>query len=181
MPYGKPHDRIEVTVLSSSTTHSLVPVDPAAFRRACARFATGITVSTVSGEDGTPYGITANSFTSVSCAPPLVLICIDHRATGLHHFRGSSAFAINVLDESQRDHSVRFSQRKSDRFEGIAWRMSDAGLPLLDGVIAQLECWVRQTLDAGDHTIFIGEVFRVWHRDGPPLLYYASEYRGLRD
>jgi (E)-2-((N-methylformamido)methylene)succinate hydrolase len=136
-------------------------------------------VATVGGTDGQPYGMTANSFTSVSCAPPLVLICIDHRATGLHQFRASSVFGINVLDESQRDHSVRFSQRQSDRFDGIEWRMSDAGVPLLDGVLAQLECWVRQVLDAGDHTIFIGEVFRAWHREGEPLLYYASEYRRI--
>ena len=166
--------------MSSYTTEALLPVDPASFRRACARFATGITVATVSGDDGRPYGITANSFTSVSCSPPLVLICVDHRSSALLHFRACSTFGINVLDETQRDHSVRFSQKQSDRFEDIAWRMSDTGVPLLDGVLAQIECWVRQSLDAGDHTIFIGEVFRAWHRDGEPLLYFGSEYRGLR-
>jgi len=155
-------------------------VDADSFRRTCARFATGITVSTVASDDGTPYGITANSFTSVSCCPPLVLICVDHRASALLHFRACSVFGINVLDETQQAHSVRFSQKQSDRFDGIGWRMSDAGVPLLDGALAQIECWVRQVLDAGDHTIFIGEVFRAAHRPGHPLLYFGSEYRYLR-
>ena len=165
--------------MSSSTPQSFAAVDPGAFRRACARFATGITVSTVAGPDGAPYGITANSFTSVSCAPPLVLICIDHRATGLHWFRSAAVFGINVLGETQRDHSVRFSQRQSNRFEGIDWHMSDAGIPLLDGVLAQLECQTRQTIDAGDHTILVGEVLRARYWEGEPLVYYSSEYRRL--
>jgi flavin reductase (DIM6/NTAB) family NADH-FMN oxidoreductase RutF len=135
----------------------------------------------VSGRDGTPYGITANSFTSVSCSPPLILICIGHNASALPHFRASSLFGINILAESQRDLSVRFAERQGDRFSGIGWKRSEAGIPVLDDVLATLECSVAQTIEAGDHTIFLGEVFRAEYRDGDPLLYYSSAYRHISD
>jgi flavin reductase (DIM6/NTAB) family NADH-FMN oxidoreductase RutF len=165
--------------LSSKSAPPLAPVDPASLRAACACFATGVTVATVLGDDGQPQGFTANSFTSVSCSPPLILICIDHRTTALHHFRANPLFGINVLAESQRDLSVRFSQRQADRFAGIEWTLSDCGVPLLDGVLATLECSATQVLDAGDHTIFIGEVFRANWRDGRPLVFYGSLYGEL--
>lgn len=137
-------------------------------------------MATVAGADGAPYGITANSFTSVSCAPPLVLICVGHSASALPHFRACSHFGINVLDASQRHHSVHFSQAKSNRFEGISWKPSELGVPLLDDVLAQLECSVAQLHDAGDHTILIGEVIRAAYRPGNPLIYFASGYRSLK-
>jgi flavin reductase (DIM6/NTAB) family NADH-FMN oxidoreductase RutF len=148
-------------------------------RNACARFATGVTVATVLAHGGEPQGFTANSFTSVSCAPPLILICIDHRTTALPHFRTNPLFGINVLAEGQRDVSVRFSQRQANRFEGIDWWLSESGIPLLGGTLATLECSVAQTMEAGDHTIFIGEVFRAQWTDGRPLLFYASRYGEL--
>jgi flavin reductase (DIM6/NTAB) family NADH-FMN oxidoreductase RutF len=138
-----------------------------------------VTVATVLGTDGQPQGFTANSFTSVSCSPPLILICIDHRTTALPHFRANPLFGINVLAEAQRDVSVRFSQRQADRFQGIDWWLSESGVPLIGGVLATLECSATQTVEAGDHTIFIGEVFRAKWRDGRPLLFYASRYEEL--
>ena len=165
----------------SSSAERLSPVDPDAFRRACSRFATGITVATVRGRDGSPQGFTANSFTSVSCSPPLILICIDHRTSALPAFRASALFGINILGEQQRSLSVRFSEPHADRFEGIAWRLSPDGIPLLDGALATLECSVHHSLDAGDHTILIGEVFRAAWRDGRPLLYYSSRYAELSE
>jgi flavin reductase (DIM6/NTAB) family NADH-FMN oxidoreductase RutF len=177
---SKPHDRIRLTVLSR-IARSLCSVDPANFRSACARFATGITVATVTGNDGRPFGFTANSFTSVSCCPPLILICIDHRSSALPHFRNNPMFAINILDSTQRDLSVRFSQRHGDRFEGIEWTMSDSGIPLLDGVLAQLECSTTQTIEAGDHMVLIAEVFGAVWREGDPLVFYGSSYRQVTD
>jgi flavin reductase (DIM6/NTAB) family NADH-FMN oxidoreductase RutF len=135
-----------------------------------------VTVATVLGSDGQPHGFTANSFTSVSCAPPLILICIDHRTTALAHFRANPLFGINVLADTQRDISVRFAERQANRFAGIDWRLSDCGVPLIEGALATLECSANQVVDAGDHTIFIGEVFRAHWRDGRPLLYYSSRY-----
>lgn len=158
---------------------STVAVQADLFRKTCARFATGIAVATVSGKDGLPYGLTVNSFTSVSCCPPLVLICVDYRCNILSHFRSSSHYGINVLSEQQRDLSVRFSQRDADRFEGLTWRLGETGVPLLDGCLATMECSVSQVVESGDHAIFIGEVATAEYREGKPLIYFASAYRDL--
>jgi 3-hydroxy-9,10-secoandrosta-1,3,5(10)-triene-9,17-dione monooxygenase reductase component len=152
-------------------------VDADTFRKTCSRFATGITIATVRAADGTPYGITANSFTSVSCTPPLILVCIDYRSRILPHFRATSFFGINVLAENQQHLSVRFSQTELDRFEGLDFTTGDTGVPLLDGVLARMECCVTQTVEAGDHAIFIAEVVRADYRDGNPLLYFGSAYQ----
>ena len=152
------------------------PYDPAQFRRACARFATGITVSTALAADGTPHGFTANSFTSVSMEPPLVLICVDHRANVLRHFEQASHFGVNILAEDQEALSVRFAERGLDRFQGIDWRPGETGVPLLTGALARFECATRQSIPAGDHLIILGEVLHAEWENGAPLLYYASAY-----
>jgi flavin reductase (DIM6/NTAB) family NADH-FMN oxidoreductase RutF len=138
-----------------------------------------VAVATIRLPDGAPHGLTVNSFTSVSCSPPLVLVCIDHRCQLLTHFRQSQYFGINVLAESQRNLSIRFSQRHEDRFDSIAWQPGALGVPLLEGALAQIECSLFQTHEAGDHTIFIGEVYRAIYNDGEPLIYYNSRYRKL--
>src|SRR5271157_4807342 len=92
---------------------------PEEFRRACARYATGVTVTTVEGRDGTPEGLTVNSFTSVSLEPPLVLVCIDKSASAHPHFMAARGFAINVLAEDQIDLSQHFATSAGDRFEGL--------------------------------------------------------------
>ena len=89
------------------------------FRRACGRFATGITIATVSDAQGTPHGLTVNSFTSVSLDPPLVSICLGHAVSLIEIFRAATYFGINVLAENQRALSERFARRGEDRFEGI--------------------------------------------------------------
>lgn len=156
-------------------------VQPDLFRKTCARFATGILIATVRGEDGTPYGLTVNSFTSVSCCPPLVLICIDYRSAILPHFRASSHYGINVLSEQQRDLSVRFSRPQPDRFDDLDWVPGDTGVPLMRQCLAQMECSVSQVVESGDHAILIAEVVRVEYRDGNPLVYFGSAYRRLAD
>ncbi|HUS07314.1 MAG TPA: flavin reductase family protein [Bryobacteraceae bacterium] len=154
-------------------------VDQDTFRRACSRFATGIAVATVTGPQGEPYGLTVNSFTSVSCCPPMILICVDYRCSILAHFRSSSFFGVNILSDSQRDLSVRFAQRESDHFERVDWVRGETGVPLLSGVLGALECCVSQTIEAGDHAIFIAEVVKAQYKDGRPLVYYRSSYRQI--
>ncbi len=143
---------------------------PDLFRKSCARFATGIAIATVTGADGSPYGLTINSFASVSCWPPLVLICVDYRCNILPHFRASSHYGVNVLRESQRSLSARFAQKQPDRFEGLDWHCGETGVPILQGCLSVMECSVTQTLEAGDHAILIGEVERAEFHDGKPLL-----------
>jgi flavin reductase (DIM6/NTAB) family NADH-FMN oxidoreductase RutF len=152
------------------------PISPALFRRTCARFATGITVSTAIAPDGTPHGFTANSFTAVSLDPPLVLICVNNRANVLAFFTQSTHFGINVLAAEQEPLSVRFAERGLDRFDGVDWRPGQTGVPLLAGALAHLECVTRQTIPAGDHTIILGEVVHAACTDGGPLLYFSSTY-----
>ncbi len=151
-------------------------VDSLSFRRACSRFATGITIATAMGADGTPQGFTANSFTSVSVEPAMVLICIDRRANVLPHFSAAEHFGINVLSVEQKELSMRFAARGQDRFSGVEWRQGVGQIPLLDGALAQFECERRAVWEAGDHLVFLGEVVAARHHDGPPLLYYASGY-----
>ncbi|HYP08022.1 MAG TPA: flavin reductase family protein [Bryobacteraceae bacterium] len=154
-------------------------LDRDVFRKTCARFATGVAIATVSGTDATPYGITVNSFTSVSAAPPLVLVCIDYRSSILSHFRSSAWYAVNVLSEAQQDLSARFAARVPDRFQNLSWTRGESGVPILEGCLANMECSVVQTVEAGDHAIFIAEVIRARAVEGNPLLYFGSDYRRI--
>lgn len=170
--------------MSRSETEAVVArglIDPDLFRRACGRFATGIAVATVTGKDGQPYGLTINSFTSVSCCPPLILICIDYRCSLLPHFRGSSWFGISVLNDTQQEVSIRFALREADRFTDLGWQYGISGVPLVDGCLAQMECCVSQVIEAGDHAIFIAEVIKANWFEGEPLIYFGSDYRSLAD
>lgn len=168
--------------MSRSETEAVVTggvLDPDLFRRTCGRFATGIAVATVTGRDGQPFGLTINSFTSVSCCPPLILICIDYRCSLLPHFRASSWLGVNILSDSQQDISVRFALRESDRFTDLEWHRGETGVPLIDSCLAQMECCVSQVVEAGDHAVFLAEVIKVDWFKGEPLIYFGSEYRTL--
>jgi flavin reductase (DIM6/NTAB) family NADH-FMN oxidoreductase RutF len=154
-------------------------VDSVAFRMACGKFATGITIVTVIGPDGLPHGMTVNSFTSVSLDPPLVLVCIDRKATIRPKLEAANAIGINVLAENQRDLSAQFSRRGTDRFETTPWFAGELGVPLIDGALAHYECETERITDGGDHLIFIAEVRHLQCFNGRPLLYYASGYETL--
>jgi flavin reductase ActVB len=154
-------------------------LDKQAFCRNCGKFATGITIATVLDTGGAPHGMTANSFTSVSLEPPLVLICVDHSARILDHFRRAGHFGINVLEEHQRALSAHFARRGTDRFDGVEWYPGVTGVPLLPDVLSTMECALRQFIDVGDHAILIGEVLHARCGEGMPLIYFASHYRKL--
>jgi flavin reductase (DIM6/NTAB) family NADH-FMN oxidoreductase RutF len=171
---GQPNDKISFSLMSSQHR-----VDAAEFKRTCAQFATGITVSSVRDASGTPRGLTVNSFTSVSLHPPLVLISLGHTASVLEHFRTSTHFGLSVLAEDQKALSDHFARTGHDRFDGVAWHAGDTGVPLLDGALATMECSIEQRVRAGDHDLFIGEVRHTHVRDGRPLIYFGSRYRTL--
>jgi flavin reductase (DIM6/NTAB) family NADH-FMN oxidoreductase RutF len=157
----------------------LAPVDPLLYRQTCARFTTGITVVTVLDERGHPHGMTVNSFSSVSLDPPLVLVSIDLRNAILGHFLTSRYFAINILAEHQQHLSRRFSSTSENRFLDVEWHKGETEVPLLDRVLAHLECAVAQTFEAGDHTVLLGEVLFAGYREGRPLVYFGSSYQNL--
>ena len=154
-------------------------IDKREFRHILGKFSSGITIATVLDADGACHGMTANSFTSVSLTPPLVLICVDHRARIREHFRIGAHFGINILSASQKSLSDRFAGSGYDRFEGIAWHAGETGVPLLPDVLATLECARVDVVTAGDHDIVIGEVLHAGCREGEPLVFYGGQYRIL--
>jgi flavin reductase (DIM6/NTAB) family NADH-FMN oxidoreductase RutF len=154
-------------------------VDKTEFCRTCAKFPTGVTILTVLDREGSPHGMTASSFTSVSLDPPLILVCVDHRAKILEHLRRTEHVGINVLSEHQRELSDRFARRSQDRFDGVDWCAGETGVPLIPGVLASFECGLIRLVDAGDHAIVIAEVLRMEYRPGRPLVYFGSAYHKL--
>jgi len=149
------------------------------FRRACAKFPTGVTIVTVLDAEGCPHGMTASSFTSVSLEPPLVLVCVDHRASVLAHLRRAQHISINILSEGQQDLSAHFARPGHDRFTGVEWEAGQGGVPLISGALARFECSIHRMVDAGDHTILIAEVLDAEYHDGRPLVYFGSSYHKL--
>jgi flavin reductase (DIM6/NTAB) family NADH-FMN oxidoreductase RutF len=158
-------------------------VTQAEFRKALGSFATGITVITLDSE-GEVHGMTANAFTSVSLDPMLVLVCVDQRASTHAHLHAKKRFGVNVLAEGQRVISEYYARpgRTHDRAAeeaGATFDRTKHGTPVLHGALAYLECKLHSAQDAGDHTIFIAEVEDVVVRNGRPLLYFESKYRGI--
>jgi len=149
------------------------------FRQACGRFATGVAIAGAIDANGVPHGLTVSSFSSVSLDPPLILICLGHAIAAIDVFRQSRYFGLSVLRDDQRELSERFAMRLDDRFESLAWRHGETGVPLLDGALASIECETRHRSAAGDHDIFIGEMLRASVQEGEPLIHFASEYRRL--
>ncbi|HZS34520.1 MAG TPA: flavin reductase family protein [Methylomirabilota bacterium] len=154
-------------------------VTPTEFRTALRCFAAGVTVVTTRDADGRPSGLTASAFTAVSLDPPLVLVCVDHAAAAYPAFSAHGWFAVNVLRRDQEAVSRRFALSGGDKFAGLAYHEGRARLPLLDGVLATLECRLVSQHEAGDHTIFVGEVDRTTVHGGLPLVYFHGAYHGL--
>ena len=149
------------------------------FRQVMGSFATGITVVTTRDSGGQPYGLTVNSFTSVSLNPLLVLVCLDNRLSGLQAFKGSRHFAVSVLSEHQEDLSRMFAKKDSERPASIYFE-GTLGLPLLKDALAVMECETIAVYAGGDHQIFLGEVKSAEVLEANhPLLYFRGKYRTL--
>lgn len=147
-------------------------LDRAVLRRALGNFATGVTVVTTIAPDGRPVGLTANSFTSVSMDPPLVLWCLASKSPNVQTFREAGSFAINVLHAQQRDLCKRFSDPDiADRFEGVSWDAGESGMPVLEGCVATYECKHWAEHEAGDHVVFIGRLTHINYVEGEPLVF----------
>ncbi|WP_336099371.1 flavin reductase [Roseovarius sp. CH_XMU1461] len=148
-------------------------------RQAFGSFATGVTVVTSTTAQGDPIGFTANSFTSVSLDPPLLLVCLAKSSSNLEHFTQSGHFAVNILSEVQKDVSARFASRSADRFGETAWCGSRLGNPLIDGSVAWFDCETDNIVDAGDHVILIGRVAEFDQIEARPLAYLRGHYLDL--
>jgi flavin reductase (DIM6/NTAB) family NADH-FMN oxidoreductase RutF/pimeloyl-ACP methyl ester carboxylesterase len=154
--------------------------DARTFRDALGCFATGVTIITAMGSDGKPIGLTANSFTSVSLDPPLLLVCIANNAGSAPILRDVERFAVNVLQIGQQPTSNRFAGKDEDRFAATPWEVGEFGTPVLTGSLSSFECERNALHDGGDHFILVGRVLKAMfepRRD--PLLYFRGKYRRL--
>lgn len=150
--------------------------DTRSLRNAFGAFMTGVTIVTAWDAEGTPRGFTANSFTSVSLDPALVLVCIAKSANGLPVYEAAEHFAINILGDWQRDLSNTFAGRSADKFAGVTLLDSERSAPCLADSLSVLCCARRQLIDAGDHLILLGEVLRYRDGVGSPLGYFRGSY-----
>lgn len=151
-------------------------IDPKALRNAFGAFATGVTVVTTRQPDGTPRGFTANSFTSVSLDPPLLLVCLAKTAHSAEVFANAPHFAVNILAEDQKAISGLFASRTPEKFAQCAWTPGPSDVPLIDGSLAQFTCANHQLVDAGDHLILIGRIEDFATTEGQPLGYFRGNY-----
>lgn len=149
------------------------------FRRCLAKFATGVTVVTCADDGGNPYGITANSFSSVSLEPRLVLWNVAKVSNSLKAFLDARHFAINVLAAEQEDLSRHFARSDHTLFDSVEITRSEENVPLIPGSLACFECLTVDIHDCGDHYIVIGEVVRYESRDAEPLLFFDGKYTAL--
>ncbi|WP_265569416.1 flavin reductase family protein [Sphingomicrobium nitratireducens] len=154
--------------------------DPRTLRDALGCFATGVTVVTCIDGDGQPVGLTANSFTSVSLDPPLLLVCVAKAAASASPLSSAEHFAVNVLQTEQRPASITFSTRVEDRFGQTDWEEGEFGAPVLMDSLSVFECARHAMHDAGDHFILVGKVKKATFEAGlDPLLYFRGRYRRL--
>ena len=154
--------------------------DARTFRDALGCFATGVTIITAMDAQGNPIGLTANSFTSVSLDPPLLLVCVANNAGSAPVLRDAERFAVNVLQIGQQPTSNRFAGKGEDRFAHTPWEVGEFGTPVLTGSLSSFECARDAVHDGGDHFILVGRVLKAMfepRRD--PLLYFRGKYRRL--
>jgi len=153
--------------------------DNRAFRQCLGKFATGVTVVTCCDRDGQPCGITANSFSSVSLEPPLVLWNIAKVSNSLQAYLDATHFAINVLGAGQQELSAHFAKSDHTLFRHVEHSLNDDGVPILPGTLATFECRTHKIVDCGDHYIIVGEVEAFRSSHGEPLLFFGGTYRFL--
>lgn len=156
-------------------------IDTRALRNTFGNFATGVTLITTVGEDGKPIGMTANSFSSVSLDPPLVLWCIDKGSDRLSIFEAARHFTINVLAASHQELSGRFAKKGQPYMDGVEYATWETGCPIIPDAVAIFECDKMASHDAGDHIIYIGYVrkFAAPENAGKPLVFHKGGYCAL--
>ncbi len=154
-------------------------LDRRAFRNALGNFLTGVTVVTTVDPEGRNRGFTANSFTSVSLDPPLILICPAKNAASYEVFRNCTGFAVNVLGEDQRDVSNTFASKRPDKFDTVGHRTAATGAPIIEGCLSWFDCEPHEQVDAGDHMVLIGRVRAFDAGGGMPLAYLRGGYANL--
>jgi len=154
-------------------------LEPDAFRAVLGRFACGVTVVTATDESGVDHGMTVSAFASVSLEPPLILVCIDKIASMHDVMTKTDYFAINILATAQEALARRFADTGAQKFEGVGFSRGESGAPILNDVLAHIECKRVSSTITGDHTLIIAETIAASMRDVRPLLYYRGGFAQL--
>lgn len=154
--------------------------DPSSLRHILGHYPTGVCLVTATQDDGTPVGMIVGSFTSVSLEPPLVAFLPQRKSISWQRIAATGRFCVNVLAEHQEEVCRKFTASVADRFEGIEYRLSGNGLPILENILAWIECDIDVVHEAGDHLIVVGRVrsLAVEQPHGP-LLFFKGSYGGF--
>ena len=152
------------------------PIDPRDFRNALGTYATGVTIITAAGADGKPYGLTCNSFASVSLNPPLVLWSLVLYSSSLSIFQNAGHFAVNVLGASQQALANKFAKSSEDKFVGVEWAPGAGNAPVLKDSVANFQCRAVNRYYGGDHVIFLGAGEAYAYTRNEPLLFARGGY-----
>ncbi|MEY2402489.1 MAG: 3-hydroxy-9,10-secoandrosta,3,5(10)-triene-9,17-dione monooxygenase reductase component [Acidimicrobiaceae bacterium] len=151
--------------------------DEAKFRQVLGHYPTGVVLVTAIADDGQPAGLAIGSFTSVSLDPPLVAFFPDKKSSSWPRIETAGSFCVNILGEAQEDLSRVFASKGADKFASIGWRPGRTGAPVINDVIAWIECTIERVDDAGDHWIVLGRVVDLEVGvDGGPLLFFRGGY-----
>lgn len=149
--------------------------DEARFREVLGHFATGVAIVTAM-EDGTPVGFTCQAFTSLSLDPPMVALAPGKSSTSWPRIARAGRFCVNILSDHQEALSRDFAKSGGDKYSGVGWRPAANGAPILDGVLAWVECAFVEAHDAGDHELVVGRVDDMGVNGGRPLLFYRGGF-----
>lgn len=152
-------------------------IDAAHFRSVLGRYPTGVCAITSTTNEGEPTGMIVGSFTSVSLDPPLVGFFPDRSSSTWPVIAKTGRFAANVLSAGQQSISRQLSTKGPDKFAGVCYRLTDLGLPALEGALATIECNVESVTDAGDHLFVLGRVVTLRaEEEGNPMLFFCGRY-----
>jgi flavin reductase (DIM6/NTAB) family NADH-FMN oxidoreductase RutF len=153
-----------------------VTFDSAKYRQVLGHFPTGVTVITSSDGDG-PMGMAVGSFASLSLDPAQVLFCAGNQSSTWPRIKASGKFCVNILADDQEDVCRVFASKADDKFAEIGWKHSGNGSPLLDGILAFVDCSIDNVVTSGDHDIVIGVVHDLEVRhEGGPLVFFRGGY-----
>ncbi|RYE43209.1 MAG: flavin reductase [Hyphomicrobiales bacterium] len=160
-----------------NVTETSAKIEAGRFRRVLGHYPTGVAAITAIGDDGNPVGMTVGSFTSVSLDPPLVAFLPDKSSSSFPLIRKSGSFCVNVLGADQQQVCRNFAAKGADRFKGLSWHPASSKSPILDGVVAWIDCDIDTVHDSGDHYIVIGRVRELETAGGDlPLLFFQGGY-----
>jgi 4-nitrophenol 2-monooxygenase / 4-nitrocatechol 4-monooxygenase, reductase component len=166
--------------MTTAATAQSAQVGQGVFRDVIGRFASGVTVITtrLAEQD---YGTTASAVSSLSMEPPMLLICLNRTSETREAILAAGWFAVNILSEAQADLAYAFARKSPDKFKGTQMTRGTAGVPLLTGALAQLECRVSETATGGTHTVFMGHVQNAAATEAAPLTYYRGRFGRFED